>query len=377
MNAVRHTSNPWRTLALLVALGLQGGTPAEAGRSTRKAPEYKMITALTSGLGGGDVGRDSDGSANNSGEVADDATGGLDPMPGAVNGPPSNPGGGNGAAPRLAGVPGGADDRPGDGGITPPKPTPAPAPVPTPAPTPTSPAAAAFELAGPVQPGNFDLASQAFRDTAIQTAMGQGWAGQGVISLDPEKLRLKIDADIRAYFVGENSELAGSLGYRADGSEGGTTTVPRWIFPNVSMPTGAVLGGNGILRTMNEPLLPGDFVDLGSHRAGTLLEFFLLADGARGGTTRFSTHRASNPDGLSHVAVLAYARKDSPYLLLGFEGLLGGGERDLLVALDIGSVNVAALTATPEPSTWATMAVFLGLGYWLRRRTVAGGRGVS
>lgn len=78
-----------------------------------------------------------------------------------------------------------------------------------------------------------------------------------------------------------------------------------------------------------------------------------------------------NPDGINHVVSFAYAMKDSPYLILGFEDLYGGGDRDfndLLFAVDIGAINVAALTGTPEPGTWAIMGTFLGLGVCWKRR---------
>jgi hypothetical protein len=66
--------------------------------------------------------------------------------------------------------------------------------------------------------------------------------------------------------------------------------------------------------------------------------------------------------------------KDSPYLVLGFEDLFGGGDRDfndLLFVVDIGGINVAELTATPEPATMASMGAFLGLGWALLRRRQA------
>ena len=126
-----------------------------------------------------------------------------------------------------------------------------------------------------------------------------------------------------------------------------------------------------VKRTSNEPLLPGDFVNLGKMEGGTLLDFFIVANGAKGGKTTFSTQKSVNPDGINHVVSFAFAMKDSPYLVLGFEDLMGGGDRDfndLIFAVDIGAVNVGALTATPEPATCATMAAFLGLGCVLVRR---------
>jgi hypothetical protein len=67
--------------------------------------------------------------------------------------------------------------------------------------------------------------------------------------------------------------------------------------------------------------------------------------------------------------VIAFAMEDSPYLLIGFEDLFGGGDRDfndLLFAVDIGEQNVKnlqALVATPEPSSIA-LAIGLGAIVW-------------
>ena len=91
----------------------------------------------------------------------------------------------------------------------------------------------------------------------------------------------------------------------------------------------------------------------------------------------YSTDASLNPDGINHVVSFAYLAKDSPYLILGFEDLLGGGDRDfndLLFAVDVGAINIGVLTAAPEPATVFTMSAFLGLGYMLVRRARAKGQ---
>ena len=183
--------------------------------------------------------------------------------------------------------------------------------------------------------------------------------------LDPSKLKLKTDSDVRVYFVGEGAGYANTLGYTTDGTGRIDSKTAQLIFPNAS--TGAKL-------TKNEPVQAGDFVNLGKIKGGSALDFFIIANGANGGKTSFSTQRSQNPDGINHVVSFAYTMKDSPYLILGFEDLLNGGDRDfndVLFAVDIGAVNVAALTATPEPATMASMGAFLALGWVLRRRQAA------
>jgi hypothetical protein len=122
-------------------------------------------------------------------------------------------------------------------------------------------------------------------------------------------------------------------------------------------------------RPSNAPLLPGDFVNLGKAGAGSIPDFFLIANGANGGRTAFSTNQFSNPDGINHVVASAYQQANIPYLIIGFEDLWGGGYRDfndLLFAVDIGSDNVKNMTAAPEPAMALTPVSFLGMA--LRRK---------
>lgn len=195
--------------------------------------------------------------------------------------------------------------------------------------------------------------------------------------LDPSKLKLKTDADVRVYFVGEGAGYANSLGLNTDGSGKASSSSAALIVPNASSTVSTYDPSSTVRRTDREPLLPGDFVDLGTVKRGGLLDFFVIANGANGGRTAFSTQTSANPDGINHVVSFAYVSKDSPYLILGFEDLLGGGDRDfndLIFAVDIGAININALTADPEPSAVFTMTAFLGLGYVLVARARAKNR---
>ena len=113
----------------------------------------------------------------------------------------------------------------------------------------------------------------------------------------------------------------------------------------------------------------GDFVNLGTQNAGTQLDFFLIANGARRGTNVYSTQNSVNPDGLSFAS--AYAVQDSPYLLIGFEDMNRSNRdyNDLVFALDIGVQNVVALANVPEPSTLVMLGALLSAaGFMTRRR---------
>ncbi|MBN2299135.1 MAG: hypothetical protein JXM72_11100, partial [Deltaproteobacteria bacterium] len=147
--------------------------------------------------------------------------------------------------------------------------------------------------------GNLDLTAPSFTDLT------------SAITLDPSKITLATQYDTRVYFVGENTGNSNTLGFNTSGggiSEGN----PLLIFPDAS---------TGNKRKKQTPLLTGDFVDLGTMSSGTQLDFFLIANGASGGTDVFSTQTSINPDGLSHA--LAFAMPDSPYLFIGFEDLYG------------------------------------------------------
>lgn len=182
--------------------------------------------------------------------------------------------------------------------------------------------------------------------------------------IDPAKIKLNTAADVRAYFVGEGAGYHNTLGFN---SQGGSTSTfgsdPKLIFPDASE-----AGGNS--RTTSEPMKSGDFVNMGHFNANTQLNFFLIANGASGGTTTYSTNHI-NPDNLVHA--VAFTLPGTPYLLIGFEDLYGGGDRDyndILFTLDVGRANIDHLSS-PEPTTGLILLGFIGLALARQRRKVA------
>jgi hypothetical protein len=235
-----------------------------------------------------------------------------------------------------------------------------------------------IDIVSKVMEAGSDRAAENFQENALpsinallsQTLGERQKVDAASYLLDPSKLQLKTDSDVRVYFVGEGAGYQNTLGFNTTGS-GITGGDPLLIFPNASSPVSTYDPLRSPDRTRNAPLLPGDFVDLGKIGSGSLLDFFLIADGANGGKNVYSTDASSNPDKLNHVVSFAYAAKDSPYLIIGFEDLYGGGDRDyndLIFAVDIGMANIAALTGTPEPALVFTLAGFLGGVFWLKRR---------
>jgi hypothetical protein len=245
-----------------------------------------------------------------------------------------------------------------------------------------------LDIVAPVNLAASDEASKAFAiDTLpkisdlLNTKLGESvsFNNQTAYSLDPTKLLLATDSTARVYFVGEGAGYRNTLGFNAlpPGSSTPKTVVTAdsaLIFPDVSSSVSSFDPANKAKRSKKEPLLPGDFVDLGKFEAGTTLDFFTIADGANGGRYAYSAPASRNPDQLDHV--VSFVLPDSPYLIIGFEDIFGGGDKDfndVVFAVDIGAANLQKLISTPEPATWMTM---MGCLAWVvmttrRRRSVA------
>ncbi len=195
--------------------------------------------------------------------------------------------------------------------------------------------------------------------------------------LDPDKLIQSTVADVRVDFVGQGVGNPNSLGFNTAGG-GVPSGNPLLIFPEAGSPVSTDPGSSpgSVIRTSSEPLLVGDFVEQGNAAAVSRLDFFLIGNSATGGNQVISTDASVNPDGVNHV--VSFAALSGSYLLIGFEDLVGGEDRDFndaLFAGDIGARNLATLTAAHEPAALAMLAAFLGIGGWVfrRRATPAGG----
>lgn len=228
-----------------------------------------------------------------------------------------------------------------------------------------------LDIVGPVYQAGSDEASADFQENAlpglqtfINQRLGERQSLDGVsgFALDPTFLQLQTESDVWVYFVSEGAGYHNSLGFNSQGvgiDEGD----PLLIFPdgssyNVTTQAGDTTLGN---RDSNYPLLPGDLADLGTFDAGTSLDFFLIANGVNGGTNVYTSDENLNPDGIQHM--VAFALEGSPYLLIGFEDLYGGGDldfNDMLFAVDIGEANVQAAIAlaSPEPGTGLVIVAF-------------------
>jgi hypothetical protein len=209
--------------------------------------------------------------------------------------------------------------------------------------------------------------------------------------VDLSQLKLEFDHDVKVFFIGET---AGGYRNRLDfqATIGSTVTTGK-IFGDTSCNPGdsgflnfdkfCANPNDALPNTVapNRPLNVGDWVSLGSMSAGTQLDFLLHSNDINGGISGtdkngntvkgvWSLNEALNPDGLQHV--MAYYYKD--FIVLGFEDLWGGGDKDYndtVFVIDVGKANarnIPGVTPVPEPS--ATMALFgiAGLGFMTSRR---------
>lgn len=204
--------------------------------------------------------------------------------------------------------------------------------------------------------------------------------------IDPSKLSVAVTHDITATFVYENAGYHNSVGVNVLGADQSqpktawdevTSPTAKLLFGDASNPAGgaATIGDNN--RTQDQPVSPGDFVDMGTVKAGSKLDFFLISNGANGGNNVFSTQEALNQDGYTkHVAeftptLFAVPQLNSPYVFLAFEDLWGGGDKDVndtIIAINLGAANVKSLLATPEPAMPLTFGACLGLAFFAVRK---------
>lgn len=232
--------------------------------------------------------------------------------------------------------------------------------------TPASPQATPVPLnltiAGQVQVSGSDSRAAAFNkdylptfnkiinDNLSESVVFTNAAG---FKLDSSKLFLRMEAKetIRVYFLAEGAGYMNTVGFAFTPAGSPTPGTPRVMYPNASVGTGK--------RTVNAPIRAGDFVEIGKGGNGWQLDFFLIGDAFNIWNNQ-KKRKASdfiwywndiekNSDGIQHV--VAFALPNSPYILIGFEDLFRGGDRDYndaLFVVDIGIENVVSLTDDPS-----------------------------
>jgi hypothetical protein len=203
--------------------------------------------------------------------------------------------------------------------------------------------------------------------------------------VDLSNLTLKVDHDAKVFFIGETAGgYRNRLDYKATT---GSTVETAKIFGDTSCNPGdsAFTNFKSFCANPNDalegktapdkPLNVGDWSNIGSFKAGTKLDFQLVSNDINGGISQngvkgvFGLNKALNPDGLQHA--MTYLYKD--FLIIGFEDLWGGGDKDYndtVFAIDIGKENAraAAGVSVPEPSAAGAVFVVGALGLMKTRR---------
>jgi len=252
--------------------------------------------------------------------------------------------------------------------------------------------------AGTVMQAGSDAASQNFDATVLPEALqfiqsalpeGQNNTQSKAVEIDPSKLVLATSQDVTATFIYEGASFHNSVGFDAlapgqsdplNNWDEVTASSSKLIFPDASSSSSGYpdAGSTPGVRTPSQPLLPGDFENIGSFAAGTKLDFFLLSNGANDYWANvFSTQENLNEDGFTqHAAaftanLFAVPQLNSPYIFLTFEDTWNGGDKDIndtIIALNVGTATVNRLLATPEPGMTATLMGCLGIAFVASRR---------
>ena len=168
--------------------------------------------------------------------------------------------------------------------------------------------------------------------------------------LDFSQLFLKQSHNVRVWFLDEGAGYRNQLAYEAIR---GQQYDNGMIFEDVSCLSTrnkcSLGNSDGVLDI-------GDFVDLGRFQAGTQLNFLIKADGYKNPNgSIYGSDSLLNPDKLQHL--MAWQVGD--YLLMGFEDLYNGGDKDyndVMFVVDFGKDNFKT-SSVPEPSATSAMLV--------------------
>jgi hypothetical protein len=184
--------------------------------------------------------------------------------------------------------------------------------------------------------------------------------------LDPTKLRLKNDSNVRIWFLNEGATFKNQLAYEA---VKGSDSQKGLLFNDVSCDISQA--ANSVCQIGENPgtLDIGDYVEIGQVTGGSQLNFFIKADGFNNPDGPvYGADATKNPDLLEHL--VAYEIDD--YLLLGFEDLPGpegpSSDRDfndVMFVVDVGKDNIESV---PEPATAMALLAAAAAGVMTLRR---------
>lgn len=197
-----------------------------------------------------------------------------------------------------------------------------------------------LEIIGLVEADPEDEAYMDFKENGLQLVMEyldgvydeRAVIDSNTENLDLSDMILEQDSDVRVYFLKEGTVFRNTLGIDIDGDQ-------HIIFPNASSAHSYYTDADTRNEQTSEdiPLLPGDYVDIGQMPAGSLIDLFLIQDGARNENgVVFWGDAESNEDELPHAKFMGTYGHNT--YIIGFEDIPGGGDRDyndVVIAVEI------------------------------------------
>lgn len=190
-------------------------------------------------------------------------------------------------------------------------------------------------------------------------------AANVAVLMDPSNFQLATDANVRAYFLPQSTSPNQPLASNADTfgfSASGTLSPGQQAIIFNTGPT------NTADASKNNGPTSGQFVDLGSLSAGTIMNFFMVS-ATDTDTQTFWNDSANNTvdQGFSHVQAVQFldSPANSPFYLLAWEDspfATGDGNFDDLFAV------IQLEIAAPEPSTYLILTCLLAIACLAHRQ---------
>jgi len=177
------------------------------------------------------------------------------------------------------------------------------------------------------------------------------YTGANLNQLDPTRLYFMFAYAPRVYYIYEGACYNNALGVTIATVAAPTSTpvsgTSYTVFPLAHSSISPVCADNSGVRSTSYPLLAGDFVQLPTINAGQQLAFFIMADmdSNWNPANMYYNGAANNADSFPHM--IAFFPNNSQYLIIGFEDMYNGGDKDcndLMFVVDIGANNAAALS---------------------------------
>lgn len=213
-------------------------------------------------------------------------------------------------------------------------------------------------------PTGFKNNLQTFQDLFVQPE-GFEITDPGVRKIDPNKLTLSVDYDVRAFFLNEGAgKRKNQLKFSTDGNQ----TFSDSIFGDITC-----RDAQCEFPEADGRLEVGDWVNLGNFTKGTNFSFILETINKRDQQIdRYQADANKNPDGLEHLVAYEYDN----YLVFGFEDTFGQKHRkdgrnefsdrdfnDVVFVLDL-----PVEQEVPEPGSLVSLGALGLVGFAYRRR---------